>query len=333
MTESRPHRGNALWSIVLAAGQGKRLASITSALCGRWLPKQFVALTTRRTLIQETVERTAALVPPVRTVVVVSQQDEATARSQLAAYPGIELVRQPQDRGTAAGLMLGLAHVRARDPQAEVAVFPADHHVQSPTAWCNAIRQARFASRITSSGVALLGAPADRPATDLGWIVPGGRLSASFASQVREFAEKPPHEQALKLLASGGLWNTMVVLGRVSALWRMGRTLVPSMMNHFERYLRAIHHRRAHQLLTLLYQRMSPADLSRDLLQGAPGLAVVQIAGSGWFDCGTPERLMDWLSATSDPAGVLARLGSARDMRTNEPARHEESPRATALLA
>ena len=130
--ESRPHRANALWSIILAAGQGKRLASITKALCGRWLPKQFVALTTTRTLIQETVERTSSLVPPTRTVVVVSERDEPIARAQLAGYPGVELVRQPLDRGTAAGLMLGLAHVRARDPHAEVAVFPADHHVQVP---------------------------------------------------------------------------------------------------------------------------------------------------------------------------------------------------------
>ncbi len=334
MMETRPHRGNALWSIILAAGQGKRLASITRALCGRWLPKQFVALTTPRTLIQETVERTASLTPPMRTVVVVSEQDEPTARTQLAGYPGIELVRQPQDRGTAAGLMLGLAHVRARDPQAEVAIFPADHHVQFPAAWCNAIRQARFASRITPSGIALLGAPADRPATDLGWIVPGGRLSASFASDVREFAEKPPHEQAMELLAAGGLWNTMVVVGRVSAMWRLGRARVPAMMTHFERYLRALHHRRAYQVLSLRYDRMAAADLSRDLLQAAPGLAVVPVVGSGWFDCGTPERLLAWLGATSDPAGVLARIGSTPDSNSGEASRHEEAAtRATALLA
>jgi mannose-1-phosphate guanylyltransferase len=323
MMESRPHRANAFWSIVLAAGQGKRLASITKALCGRWLPKQFVALTTTRTLIQETLERTSALIPPTRTVVVVSERDEPIARAQLAGYPGIEIVRQPIDRGTAAGLMLGLAHVRARDPQAEVAVFPADHHVQVRTAWCNGVRQARFVSRVATDGVALLGTPADRPATDLGWIVPGGHLSASFASRVREFVEKPPHDEALRLLASGGLWNTMVVVGRVSALWRLGRTHVPAMMHHFERYLGALHNRRSYRLLGLRYERMAPADLSRDILQAASGLAVVPVAGSGWFDCGTPERLRDWLTATSDPSGVLARIGHLPEHKPDSPLMEE----------
>jgi mannose-1-phosphate guanylyltransferase len=331
--EPRPQRANALWSIVLAAGQGKRLANITTALCGRWLPKQFVALTTRRTLIQETVERTADLVPATRTVVVVSEKDEPIARAQLVGYRGIELVRQPTDRGTAAGLMLGLAHVRARDPQAEVAVFPADHHVQFPTAWTNAVRQARFVSRAAPDGVALLGAPADRPATDLGWIVPGAKLSASFAAIVREFVEKPPQDQAEKLLQAGGLWNTMVVVGRLSALWRLARNHLPPMALHFERYLAALHHRRAHQVLTLRYQRMAPADLSRDILQLAPGLGVVPVIGSGWFDCGTPERLIAWLSATADPSGVLARIGDAREGGRHEGARLDDGGQPNAFLA
>ena len=170
----RPHRAQPLWSIVLAAGQGKRLAGITRALCGRWMPKQFVALTSKRTLLQETLERTRPLVPPIahgHRGLRGRRRDRAPRSWSLIR--AIEIVRQPTDRGTAAGLMLGLAHVRAREPQADVAVFPADHHVEDPTAWSAAVEDARAASRIAPSGVALLGAPADRPASDLGWIVPG----------------------------------------------------------------------------------------------------------------------------------------------------------------
>jgi mannose-1-phosphate guanylyltransferase len=334
MTEqTRPRSANALWSVVLAAGQGKRLAPITKALCGRWLPKQYVALTTRRTLIQETMERTAMLVPPMRTVVVVAEQDQAIARTQLADYPGVEIVPQPQDRGTAAGLLLGLAHVRARDPQADVAIFPADHHVQFPQAWSNAVRQTRFAARIAGSGIALMGAPADRPATDLGWIVPGGRLSATFAAEVREFVEKPPFEVATRLLSVGGLWNTMVVVGRASALWRLARGHIPAVTRHFERYQAALSNRRAYRLLTLHYQRMPVADLSRHVLQVAPGLAVVPVVGSGWFDCGTPERLTDWLANTADPCGVLARLDRARDAGRPDNGLLEDSAQPIAQLS
>jgi mannose-1-phosphate guanylyltransferase len=319
--EQRLPRTSALWSLILAAGQGKRLAPITTALCGRWLPKQFVALTSRRTLLQETVERTESLVATTRTVVVVSERDEEIARVQLGRYPGVEVVRQPSDRGTAAGLMLGLAHVRARDPQAEVVVFPADHHVKDAAAWCAAVRRARAAARIAPSRVALLGAPADRPATDLGWIVPGAPLSSTVATSraalVRRFVEKPPLPQALSLLDEGGLWNTMVVVARVGAIWRLGKSLLPAQMQQFEWYLRAIRHARAYDLLTRQYDRLTPSDLSRDILSVAPGLAVVPVVGSGWFDCGTPERLVDWLVASDDPSGILARIARVDGARSD----------------
>jgi mannose-1-phosphate guanylyltransferase len=138
------------------------------------------------------------------------------------------------------------------------------------------------------------------------------RAAGSRVSVVRRFVEKPPLSQAHSLLQQGGLWNTMVVVGRVSSMWRLGKAHVPAQMYHFERYLHALPHPRSYTLLARHYERLSPADLSRDILQVAAGLSVVPVIGSGWFDCGTPERLVDWLVATDDPSGILARISHAR---------------------
>jgi mannose-1-phosphate guanylyltransferase len=300
-------RGKRLWAVVLAAGRGTRLGSVTRALCGRELPKQFVALTSQRTLLQDTVERIAPLVPPERIVVVVSDRYAEIARAQLAFYPGIEIVVQPSDRGTGPGVMLGLAHVLARAPEADVAVFPSDHHIERPEALLNAVRRGHALSGRVPAGIALLGVPAERAASDLGWIVPGERRFPG-GQDVQSFVEKPPAEQALQLLQAGALWNTMVMVAGAGALWRLCRRHLPSQTRAFDRYLRAIDRARAYRLLSLLYDRMRPADFSRDLMQAAGGLAVVPMVDSGWFDCGTPERLVAWLSNTADPGGILSRL-------------------------
>ena len=50
-------------------------------------------------------------------------------------------------------------------------------------------------------------------------------------------------------------------------------------------------------------------------MQAAGGLAVVPMVDSGWFDCGTPERLVAWLSNTADPGGILRRLRQAPVIR------------------
>jgi mannose-1-phosphate guanylyltransferase len=306
-----------LWAVVLAAGKGSRLGPVTRVLCGRELPKQFVALTSSRTLLQETMKRIGELIPPERTVVVVSDRYAEIARIQLADYPGTEVVVQPLDRGTGPGVLLGLAHVRARDPQADVAIFPSDHHVERPGALLDAVRRGRVASQRTSAGVALLGVPAERPASDLGWIVPGER-SFPEGAEVQEFVEKPAAERALRLLEAGGLWNTMVIVARLSALWRLCRKHLPAQTRDFDRYLRVIDRARAYHLLSLLYERMRPADFSRDMMQATSGLAVVPMVDSGWFDCGTPERLVAWLSSTADPAGILPRLNKTAPLAATE---------------
>ena len=121
---------SSMWGLVLAAGKGSRMTEVTHLLCGRPLPKQFAPLVSERTLLQETLDRMAPLIPPERTVVVVAEGHEELARMQLADKPGVEIISQPRDLGTGPGLLLPLTHVLARDPQATVAVFPSDHHFE-----------------------------------------------------------------------------------------------------------------------------------------------------------------------------------------------------------
>ena len=79
-----------LWSIVLAAGEGKRLSTLTRALHGCDMPKQFAALWGGRSLLARTLDRTGALVPRQRTVVVVPENFKTLAQQQLGDYPGIK---------------------------------------------------------------------------------------------------------------------------------------------------------------------------------------------------------------------------------------------------
>jgi mannose-1-phosphate guanylyltransferase len=299
-----------IWAVVLAAGQGTRMAPVTRLLCGRHLPKQYVALISERTLLQETMDRIAPLIPAERTVVVVSETYEALAREQLQEFSGVEIVVQPSDVGTGNGVLLPLAHVVARDPRAKVAIFPSDHHVRRPEAFLEALERSFEVAERSSTGVALLGAHADRPASDLGWIVPGDDIG-EHGARVKRFVEKPAESMASLLMTAGGLWNTMVVSGTVAAMWDLCVTHLPNQTRLFGRYVERVGAPNAREHLERIYKELAAADFSRDILQNATGLAVVPIGDAGWFDCGTPERLVEWLRKTSDRAGILRRLGPA----------------------
>ena len=297
-----------MWAVILAAGRGTRMTEVTHVLCGRPLPKQFAPLVSDRTMLQETMARIAPVIPPERTVIVVAEGHEALARTQLADTPGVEVVSQPRDLGTGPGVLLPLTRVSARDPDATVAVFPSDHHFERPEPFRAALRAGAIAAEEAPAGVALLGARAEHPASDLGWIVPSGRGPAGV-SLVGKFVEKPPEKTARSLMEAGGLWNTMVMVGAASAFWRLGRAHMPLQTQAFRHYLERgarSHEARAH--LELLYRTIAPAHFSRGVLERAAGLAVVPIVNSGWFDCGTPESFVEWLHKTSDRFGVLPRL-------------------------
>jgi mannose-1-phosphate guanylyltransferase len=287
----------ALWAVVLAAGEGRRLASLTRALYGRTLPKQFVGFAGARSFLQQTLDRIAPLIPAERTVVVVSAAREKLAREQLAEYQGVEIVVQPADRGTGPGVLLPLAHVRARDPGAEVVVFPSDHDVKRPQALLDAVQAARAAARTSPAGLALIGATADRPASDLGWIEPGpGRDEG--ARLVRRFVEKPHEHLARELLRAGALWNTFIVAGHASTLWALASEVLPAQVAVMERYVGWIGDPRARAVLEEVYEHMPSADFSQGVLERAVGLAVVPLVQAGWSDCGTPERLVASFAGT-----------------------------------
>ena len=306
-----------LWAIVLAAGEGTRLATVTRKLYGHDVPKQFAALDGDETLLQRTMDRVGRLVPPRRTVVVVAKHQQTLAEDQLERYPGVQVVCQPRNVGTGPGLLLPLSVVAAQEPDGQVLVTPADHHVSRPEALVVAIEQALVASGRTPSGIALVGAVAEGPASDLGWIVPsraGAGTGPSGVALIESFVEKPAPAIAEELYRRGALWNTLILVGAVRALWSRLAHHLPRQTALFDGYLEALRRQRIQpdgeaasgagdrapehllEQLEQLYLAMPSADLSRHVLQLADGLGVVRLEGSGWCDCGTPERLLACLN-------------------------------------
>jgi mannose-1-phosphate guanylyltransferase len=281
----------ALWAIVLAGGEGSRLAETSRRMYGTCLPKQFSSFGRKRTFLQATVDRLQLLIAPERTVVVVSRQHESLARQQLADYPAMEIVPQPRNLGTGPGVLLPLVHVLRRAASADVALVPSDHDFRTSHPLLEALQRAQRAAR-HHRGMVLLGAAAEAPASDLGWIVPRRRaLPGSAVSSIREFVEKPSPAVAASLFAQGALWNTMLSVTPASALWALAKQQLPRQVALLERYAHALDTTAAAQLLDETYRELPSADFSRDLVAAARTLWVTPMLGAGWSDCGTPERL------------------------------------------
>ena len=277
-----------LWTIVLAGGEGRRLAGITAGV-----PKQFWRPPGAPSLLRQTIDRFAPLAPRRRTVVIVNSAHRAhVAASDLHdAIP--ELVQQPMDRGTATGVLRALLPVLVRDADAIVVITPSDHGVVDESAFRAGIQRAAREAR-TRDAVVLFGAEPDRAHTDYGWISLGRRAAQGALRLVTSFVEKPSAETATRLFASGAVCNTMVIVARARTLWRLYSERLPSLARTFVGALR-LDPAEHETFLAGAYARLTSHDFSRELLTGAEGLsAVVWPAKVGWSDLGTPDRLREW---------------------------------------
>lgn len=304
-----------LWAIILAGGEGSRLVETTRRIYGTCLPKQFLTFGQARTFLQTTVDRLQGLIEPKNTVCVVAARHEEVARKQLAEFPGVEFVAQPRNAGTGPGVLLPLVHVLARDSSADVALVPSDHDFRAPEAMRLALLRAKRTTDTTSSGMVLLGARAEYPASDLGWIVPKRLREKNGVRRIDAFVEKPAPSLAEKLFEQGALWNTMLSVARAESIWRLGVRHLPTQAASLARYAPFARSARAADELRQAYEGMLAADFSRDLVTPAVGLRVTAMTDSGWSDCGTPERLAAAFGDRPGPSQTVAPVWVAADVR------------------
>lgn len=140
------------WNIVLAAGRGSRLASVTGGV-----PKQFWSADGGPTLLEETLDRISRIAPPERTVIVVDRSHGPFVGALEGLNRFEHILYQPEDRGTAAGVLLGLSRVVAVDPSAVVLLTPSDHGIGCSKTFLHGIRRAMREVRSDRRDIVLFG--------------------------------------------------------------------------------------------------------------------------------------------------------------------------------
>lgn len=293
--------------VVLAGGEGRRLAPLTRALYGSDLPKQFAVIAGERSLLQTTIERAMVLTTLDRISVVVTAHHERIARTQLAPYPGVDLVVQPANLDTAPGMLLPLVRILAHTWNARVVFLPSDHYVADPAPIARALADANRGD--AHRRLALVGVASTGPEIEYGWIVRGARIARSAAFGVRRFHEKPSQPVADGLWRSGGLWNTFISTGPIDVFWELAKQHIPVHAAALERYAVAIGGLGEANALDGAYRTMAPANFSREVLSRAgDALAVLPVAGTGWSDWGSPARVFASLAGTDNHERLVDRI-------------------------
>ena len=194
--------------VILSGGAGTRLWPLSREL----LPKQLLALTSERTMLQETVARFSGL-PGVRGPLVVCNEAHrflvAEQLREMQVAPSAILL-EPEGRNTAPAIALA-AHAALADvgEDALLLVLPADHTLSDLRAFQASIRlavEAGEAGKLVAFGIV-----ARSPETGYGYIRRGA--GEGPVTPIARFVEKPDLKRAQEFLASGEyFWNSGMFL-------------------------------------------------------------------------------------------------------------------------
>ena len=201
--------------VILAGGAGTRLWPLSR----EQYPKQFLALTGERTMLQQTLGRLNDLgaAPPV----IVCHHDHRFIVAEQCRELGVRpsaVVLEPVARNTAPAL--ALAARRAEDEDPVLLALPADAHIGNASAFHAAVRRA--VPLAAASNVVAFGVPPDRAETGYGYIQAGAALDDTAATgvaaaKITAFKEKPSRQVAEGYLAAGGYyWNSGMFAVRAS---------------------------------------------------------------------------------------------------------------------
>jgi len=277
--------------VLLAGGSGTRFWPLSRQA----RPKQFHALTGKRSLLLETWKRVRKLAPVSRIWVVAPQPLAASVRAELPALRADRLVPEPSPRDTGPAIGLACALIARQEPQAVVAVFPTDHIVRDTLRFVDAVQVA--AKEAAAGSLVCLGVRPSRPATGFGYLRCAKRPVRGRAVDVSRFVEKPDLPRARRFLKQGGyLWNAGMFVWRVeNFLAEMART-APAM----ETAVRGV---AAGQ--SRMWARAPRTSVDYAVMERARKVRVVPL-DAGWDDIGSWDAASLLLEeAGNDSRGVI----------------------------
>lgn len=194
--------------VIMAGGRGTRFWPLSRTD----RPKQLQALASEKSLLRETYERVAPLVGPERVLVITSGSLADPTRADLPELPFENVITEPVGRNTAPCAVLGMGVASRIDPDAPVALLPADHFIPDEDVFRQQLQKA-FGEVKDKNMVATIGIPATRPETGYGYLQVDPQDQDQLFRKGLAFVEKPDLATAESYVRDGNyFWNSGIFI-------------------------------------------------------------------------------------------------------------------------
>ncbi len=278
-----------LHAMIMAGGGGTRFWPRSRVK----RPKQFLTFSGDRTLLQSTVDRVSAQIPPERTWVITGEQYAAETAVQLPELAHDHIIGEPEGRDTAPCVGLGAAIIGKADPDATIVVMPADHVIEPEQEFRRALHAAEQFVADMPDKLVTFGIRPTFPSTGYGYIKhgePAGTRQGVTASRVQAFEEKPPFPRAEQFVASGEYaWNSGIFVWKPASILNELRMRRPEIHSVVTRIAAAWGTAVWHEVFHAFYHQAQKISIDKSVMQdaAADGNVLVLNAPYTWDDVGS----------------------------------------------
>lgn len=231
-------------ALILAGGSGTRLWPLSR----KNTPKQLLALTGNRTLLQETCRRLWPVVEPDNQWIITSNDLYHSVNRQMEMLREqfhsnkleseyISVIGEPIGKNTAPAIFLAAARCqKLYGNDAVLLVLPSDHLIMRENEFINAINAG--IEKAKEGNLVTFGIKPTHPETGYGYIrINENDLELNKPYPVTAFVEKPDYETASQYFEEGNyLWNSGMFAFHVGTLLSEGSRVCPDITESFIGY-------------------------------------------------------------------------------------------------
>ena len=278
---------------IMAGGSGERFWPLSR----KAKPKHLLKLVSSKTLLEETVLRIKPLASkPSHLLILTNHEQIPGIRKALPRFPKSSLIPEPAKRDTAPAAALATALALRNNPDAILALLPADAVIGKAPIFRSQLAAAARAAAASPSFVTL-GIRPSFPAIGFGYLYLGQKTLRSLRGgpflRVRRFVEKPSLAKAKAYLRSGQYaWNAGIFVWKASTFLAEARRQQPALARFIERFPKRGSYS---SYLKREFPKLPKISVDYALMEGAQSVLALK-ASFPWDDVGSWSALPSHLS-------------------------------------
>ena len=284
--------------VILSGGSGTRLWPLSRSEH----PKQFLSLTSEKSLLQETLIRFSGsdfelpliLCNSAHRFIVAEQIQDINMSVQ-------DIILERYGRNTAPAAAIASMALSSNNSDAMILLLPSDHQIANQGAFQDAIKTALPAAE--NGYMVTFGITPTKPETGYGYILNAEELGlAAGCFAVQSFIEKPNLENAQKMISAEGYnWNSGIFLFKASTYLKELKRLQPSVYKACKKsFINTTHDLGFLRLDEESFKECPKISIDYAVMEHTKKAAVVPV-NMGWSDIGSWSEL--WAISDKDRDG------------------------------